>query len=55
MTNTASRLTATARDGQIFVDAETYEDVAKAYPDAKRRVLELKGKDGPVEAYSIPP
>jgi adenylate cyclase len=55
VTNTAARLTATARDGQIFVDAETYEDVAKAFPDAKRRVLELKGKDGPVEAYSIPP
>jgi adenylate cyclase len=29
VTNTAARLTATARDGQIVVDAETYEDVAR--------------------------
>jgi class 3 adenylate cyclase len=54
VTNTAARLTATARDGQIVVDAATYDDVSRAFPDAKRRELELKGKDAPVEAYSIP-
>lgn len=55
VTNTAGRLTATARDGQIIVDAHTCEEVARAFPDARRRVLELKGKEGPMEAYSIPP
>jgi hypothetical protein len=29
--------------------------VSKAFPDAKRKELELKGKDAPVEAYWIPP
>jgi adenylate cyclase len=55
VTNTAARLTSTARDGQIIIDAQTYEEVARAFPDARRRVLELKGKEGLVEAYSIPP
>ena len=55
VTNTAARLTATARDGQIVVDAATYEDVSRAFPEARRRELELKGKEAPVEAYWIPP
>jgi adenylate cyclase len=55
VTNTAARLTATARDGQIIVDAETYQDVARAFPDATSEHLELKGKSAPVTAYWIPP
>jgi len=34
VTNTASRLTSFARDGEIFVDAETYEAVARAHASA---------------------
>jgi adenylate cyclase len=55
VTNTAARLTSAAENGQIVVDAGTYRDVARAYPDAKQELLVLKGKQEPVEAYSIPP
>jgi adenylate cyclase len=55
VTNTAARLTSSAADGQIVVDAETYGDVARAYPDARQERLTLKGKQEPVEAYWIPP
>src|ERR671934_189330 len=48
VTNVAARLTASARDGQIVVDEETYEAVAPAFPDAKREELTLKGKSAAV-------
>ena len=54
-TSSAARLTSSAADGQIVVDAETYADVAPAYPDARQERLMLKGKREPVEAYWIPP
>ena len=55
VTNTAARLTSSAANGQIVVDAETYQDVARAYPDARQESLTLKGKQEPVEAYWVPP
>jgi adenylate cyclase len=55
VTNTAARLTSAAANGQIVVDAETYADVRRAYPDAGQERLTLKGKQEPVEAYWIPP
>jgi adenylate cyclase len=55
VTNIASRLTTIARDGQIVVDEETYAAVARAFPDATREELALKGKRDPVVAYWIPP
>jgi adenylate cyclase len=55
VTNTAARLTASARNGQIVVDEETYAAVERAFPDATRQDLELKGKSAPVVAYWIPP
>jgi adenylate cyclase len=55
VTNTAARLTSSAANGQIVVDAETYADVAPAYPDARQERLTLKGKQDPVDAYWIPP
>ena len=55
VTNTAARLTASERHGQIVVVAETYEDVSRAFPDATREELTLKGKAAPVVAYWIPP
>jgi adenylate cyclase len=55
VTNTAARLTASARDGQIVIDEVTYEAVAPAFPDATREELALKGKSKPVVAYWIPP
>ena len=55
VTNTAARLTSVARDGEIIIDAPTYEAVAPAYPDAEREALMLKGKRTPVEVFRIPP
>jgi class 3 adenylate cyclase len=55
VTNTAARLTSVARDGEIIVDASTYEAVAAAYPDAERQQLNLKGKRALVEVFRIPP
>jgi adenylate cyclase len=55
VTNTAARLTSVAGDGEIIVDATTYEAVAPAYPDAQREQLTLKGKREPVEVFRIPP
>ena len=55
VTNTAARLTSAANTNEIVVDAETYADVARAYPDARRQPLVLKGKQEQVEAYWIPP
>jgi adenylate cyclase len=55
VTNTAARLTSVARDGEIMIDASTYEAVAPAYPDAERQELTLKGKRTAVEVFRIPP
>jgi adenylate cyclase len=54
VTNTAARLTAQAAAGEVLVDTTTYEAVAKSYPGAAGRELELKGKAAPVKAFVIP-
>jgi adenylate cyclase len=53
VTNTAARLQAVARGGEIVVCRDTYEVVADVHPDAKRELLNLKGKQEPVESYRI--
>ena len=45
VTNTAARLTSSARNGQIVVDQETYEAVAQAFPDATREELAARLKE----------
>jgi adenylate cyclase len=55
VTNTAARLTSAANSSEIVVDEETYGGVARAYPDAERQRLVLKGKHEPLDAYWIPP
>jgi adenylate cyclase len=55
VTNVAARLTSVAQDGEIIVDASTYAAVARAYPDAERQRLVLKGKRDPVVVFRIPP
>jgi adenylate cyclase len=55
VTNTAARLTSIARDGEIIIDAPTYDAVSRAYPDAERQELALKGKRMLVEVFRIPP
>ena len=53
VTNVAARLGAQAQAGEILVDADTYQAVASAGRQAERRLLELKGKSSPVEAFVI--
>ena len=55
VTNLAARLTSVAGNGEIVVDAPTYEAVARAYPDSQRQQLTLKGRRAPVDAFWIPP
>ena len=55
VTNTAARITAVARDGEIIIDTPTYDAVARAYPDAEQQQLVLKGKRAPVDVFRIPP
>lgn len=53
VTNTAARLTAVAKTGEVLVDALSYAAVGKGDFEPERRVLELKGKSEPVEAFAL--
>jgi class 3 adenylate cyclase len=53
VTNTASRLQAAARGGEILLCATTYRGVRERYPDAEQLHLQLKGKEAPVEAFRL--
>ena len=51
--NIGSRLQNMAKRGEILVSKEVYQQVASAFPNARERVLELKGIGEPVHAYSL--
>jgi adenylate cyclase len=51
--NTAARLQASAKAGQLVVSERVYEGVRDHFPDAEHREFELKGKSAPVEARVI--
>ena len=51
--NTAARLQAQAKPGQIVMSERVYEAVAQRYPDAGAVELTLKGKSEPVAARVI--
>lgn len=51
--NIASRLQGLAGPGEILVSDEAYQAVHNGFPDAQRRVLEIKGIGNPVVAYSL--
>jgi class 3 adenylate cyclase len=53
VTNTAARLQALARGGEVIVCSETYEAVREMYPMADRLALRLKGKEESVEAFRM--
>lgn len=53
VTNTAARLQALARGGEILLCSATYRAVADTYPDPRPEYLRLKGKRAPVEAFRI--
>ena len=46
--NTAARLQAEARPGEVIVSEELYAEVASRFPAAERRSLEVKGKAEPI-------
>lgn len=51
--NLAARLQGQADAGEVLVTAEVYEQVRDAYPNAQRRMLQVKGFKDPVEAYAL--
>jgi adenylate cyclase len=51
--NTAARLQAAARPGQILMSERVYEEVSARFPDAARVELDLKGKSAPVSARVV--
>jgi adenylate cyclase len=53
VTNTAARLQASAKGGDILMCDATYKDIAGAYPDAEAGRLKLKGKQAAVDTYRI--
>jgi adenylate cyclase len=53
VTNTAARLQASARGGEILMCSATYEAVASAYPVAEPGLLQLKGKRSTVQSFRI--
>jgi len=53
VTNTAARLQAAARGGEIIMCAATYEALGDRHVEAEPIDLRLKGKQEPVRAYRI--
>jgi len=53
VTNTAARLQAVARGGEILMCATTYQAVRERYPDAELLELELKGEGSPVRGFRL--
>ena len=51
--NQAARIGALAGAGEVLVSAETLSAAGRAFPEAGRRTVELKGITGPVEMVSI--
>ena len=51
--NIGSRLQNLAGPGEILVSEEVYLHVSSAFPNARERVLDLKGISDPMRAYSL--
>jgi class 3 adenylate cyclase len=51
--NLASRLQSAAQAGEILITADAYNCVKDEFPNAKNKVLNVKGINYPVEAYVI--
>lgn len=54
VTNTAARLTAMAKTGEILACARTYESIESTITAIERRELTLRGKGVPVACYALP-
>ena len=53
--NTAARLQAEAKAGEVVVSEALYESVADAYPGLEQRVLNLRGRDEPITVRVLVP
>jgi len=51
--NTAARLQAEAKAGQVVMSERVYREVAERYPEVPRVELQLKGKSEPVAARVV--
>ena len=52
--NSAARIQAAAQEGELLVGDAVFAAVAERYPDCEPRVIEVKGKEGPVFVRSVP-
>jgi len=52
--NVAARIQSIAKPGELLVGDAAFSAVAHRYPWSERRSLDLKGKSGPVVAWSVP-
>jgi adenylate cyclase len=53
--NLASRLQGAASPGEVLVTEQVYERVARQFPNAPKRVCQLKGLQQPVNAWVLSP
>lgn len=51
--NTASRIQASAKAGEVLVSKEVYQLVADRFPNAESRVAQLKGIEEPLTLYHL--
>jgi adenylate cyclase len=51
--NSAARIQAAAATGELLVGDAAYEAVRERYPDAPRRLLNIKGRDTPIGVRSL--
>lgn len=52
--NTAARIQADARAGELLVSDAAFEAVADLYPESESRVLDVKGKQDTIRVHAIP-
>ena len=52
--NTAARIQAAAKSGELLVSESAFAAVADQYPDCKSHRLVVRGKEAPIGVYSLP-
>jgi adenylate cyclase len=52
--NTAQRIQAKAKPGELLVSDSAFAVVAERFPGAARRVIRLRGKNAEIGVYSLP-
>jgi adenylate cyclase len=52
--NTAARIQAAAKSGELLVSEAAFAAVGDQYPDCKPQRLVVRGKEAPISVYSLP-